>query len=266
MPQDFGSRFREGRGAFKVGEFDVAWGFHEQYRSYMEDRMAVAENESCAVFGVFDGHGGHELAQTCMVRVCAHVAEHGFELVQDVLDRVDFEFERDWINCADPLQNKNVGTTVTVVVLQKAAPYALKAAWLGDSRVCAFDGDVKKTWSTTDHDLNNVDEIKRVVARGGKIVGRGMHYGARVADAEDNPCLNMSRALGNQHLKPHVSKIVQIDALASTQGQTVLVASDGLWNCRFFDELYKNTAESLGEIVKSAYDDNVSYMMIKIPI
>lgn len=233
----------------------------------MEDRLGMAENETHIVLGAFDGHSGHELAQWCASRVCTEVLTQGFEHVQSILDRVDKEFKETHVTCVPNLKNQNVGTTVTIAVIDKRPPYATRVAWLGDSRAAAFDADHQRVWCTVDHDLYNEAEIKGVEARGGRVVGRDKWYGPRIAGKNGDPMLNMSRALGNADLEPWVGKTIETMDLDSLVGRTLVVATDGLWNSgKDFSELLSDpiTPESARLALHAfEYDDNISFFIVQ---
>ena len=76
-------------GQFDIGRLRITWCMREQFRDKMEDRLSIAENDTHVILGVFDGHGGYELAQYCAKTVCKSVAERGFDDIQEILNVSD---------------------------------------------------------------------------------------------------------------------------------------------------------------------------------
>lgn len=262
---EYGAPFGNNKtGTFEVSGMRVVWAMQERFRRGMEDRLGMAENETHLVLGVFDGHGGYELAQWCAQRVCDQVAQRGFEHVQTILEEADASFAETYVTCACPIENRNVGTTATIAVIQKAEPHKADVAWLGDSRASAYDAAHKRVWRSIDHDLYNAAEVKGVEERGGKVVGKELGCGPRIADRSGNPCLNMSRALGNADLAPWVSKHAQIGSVDAYK--TLVIATDGLWNSMDDREMLIRddiTEDSVKEALNHyAYEDNIAFFIV----
>lgn len=110
----------------------------------------------------------------------------------------------------------HVGTTAVAAVLSS------NAIWLanvGDSRaiLCRANAAVP---ATSDHDTTRADEVQRIVAGGGKIRG-----GNRVLGA-----LPMTRAIGDQRLRPHVIPNPEVTIMQrQAEDQLLVMATDGLW-------------------------------------
>ncbi|KAF3321832.1 putative protein phosphatase 2C 51 [Carex littledalei] len=179
-------------------------------------------------FGVYDGHGGSQVAQYCASRMHEAVKEEwesgngnneeswqrrwegtferGFERVDDELIS----------NCVAP---DVVGSTAVVAVVSGCQ---IICANCGDSRavLCQRGQAVPLT---IDHKPDREDELARIEGCGGKVVNWG---GPRV-----QAILAMSRAVGDRYLRPWVIAVPEVTFHPRSEDDDCLIlASDGLWD------------------------------------
>ncbi|CAL9244200.1 unnamed protein product [Arabidopsis halleri] len=211
-------------------------------RREMEDAVAVhpfffrqqTEYSSTGVHycGVYDGHG------------CSHVAMRCRERLHELV-REEFEADADWeksmarsftrmdmevvalnadgaAKCRCELQRPDcdaVGSTAVVSVL---TPEKIIVANCGDSRaVLCRNG--KAIALSSDHKPDRPDELDRIQAAGGRVI---YWDGPRVLGV-----LAMSRAIGDNYLKPYVISKPEVTVTDRVNGDDFLIlASDGLWD------------------------------------
>ncbi|ESQ42456.1 hypothetical protein EUTSA_v10013567mg [Eutrema salsugineum] len=212
-------------------------------RREMEDAVAVhpfffrqqTEYSSSSGFlycGVYDGHG------------CSHVAMRCRERLHELV-REEFEADADWemslarsftrmdlevvalnaggaASCRCELQRPNcdaVGSTAVVSVL---TPEKIVVANCGDSRaVLCRNG--KPIALSSDHKPDRPDELDRIQAAGGRVI---YWDGPRVLGV-----LAMSRAIGDNYLKPYVISKPEVTVTDRVNEDDFLIlASDGLWD------------------------------------
>ncbi|KAF5470507.1 hypothetical protein F2P56_011014 [Juglans regia] len=188
-------------------------------------------------FGVYDGHGCYHVATKCRERL--------HELVKEQLESkegsstewksaMEQSFRRmdkeaiGWndsvlaAKCKCELQSPEcdaVGSTAVVAVM---TPEKIVVANCGDSRaVLCRNG--KPVPLSSDHKPDRPDELKRIEAAGGRVI---YWDGPRV-----HGVLAMSRAIGDNYLKPCVSCEPEVTITDRTAGDECLIlASDGLWD------------------------------------
>lgn len=256
-------------------------GAMQGYRMSMEDahEVKVNEDESLAVFGVFDGHGGKEIAQI--------VSE---KLTQAVFSRLNQEISRgrDEEGGGSPLsryirvikdsffyidrtlpagEGAHCGTTALVATVIDKKYIVL--ANTGDSRgIMSLNGGSCKTLSF-DHKPSNMGERVRIENSGGYVVN------GRV-----NEILALSRAFGDfkfkipfmelsdshnkyveknkqyfkndlVHLPPELLQVTSepevlvYDLSALTAPEFLVLACDGIWDCYRNDQLIKVIRDKL---------------------
>lgn len=175
-------------------------GLMQGYRMSMEDahNVKINEDESVAVFGVFDGHGGHLCADivskalplTIFRSFNAQVGQKSTALASYTRTIKDafFAVDRD----LDEEQCLNCGTTAIIAAV--VANRYLIVANTGDLRlILSLPGGAPKTLSF-DHKPLNMGERVRIENSGGYVVN------GRV-----NEILALSRAFGDFKFKvPHV--------------------------------------------------------------
>ncbi|RZC75959.1 hypothetical protein C5167_000066 [Papaver somniferum] len=220
-------------------------------RREMEDAVAIhpslcRENSSSSsrlhFFGLYDGHGCSHVAMSCKDRMhklvkeeienpVAVIPEQWKELMERSFSRMDKEV----IQCKDdgtiPMINRScrcelkmpqcesVGSTAVVSIV---TPEKVVVANCGDSRAVLSRGG-KAVPLSTDHKPDLPAELQRIQSAGGRVI---YWDGPRVLGV-----LAMSRAIGDNYLKPYVSSEPEITVTDRTEeDEFMILASDGLWD------------------------------------
>ncbi|OQU87413.1 hypothetical protein SORBI_3003G275501, partial [Sorghum bicolor] len=201
------------------------------------------------LFGVYDGHGGSEVANYCGDRI--HVVlrealgraaaarglsgelggiqelwEKAFcECFQRVDDEVSGEASRFMLAGGvsearyEPVAAHDVGSTAVVALVCSSH---VIVANCGDSRVVLCRGKEPMALSV-DHKPDRQDERARIEAAGGHVVN---WHGHRVEGV-----LAMSRSIGDRYIKPFIIPKPEVRVVPRTNGDDCLIlASDGLWD------------------------------------
>ncbi|CAO2194501.1 unnamed protein product [Urochloa humidicola] len=198
------------------------------------------------LFGVYDGHGGSEVANYCGDRI--HVVlremlsraamgleelgelgirEHWDKVFGDCFQRVDDEVsgEASRFCCGisdvrrKPVAAANVGSTAVVAVVCSSH---VIIANCGDSRAVLCRGKEPMALSV-DHKPDRKDECARIEAAGGKIIDWNGH---RVSGI-----LSMSRSIGDRYIKPFLIPKPEVRVIPRAKDDDCLIlASDGLWD------------------------------------
>ncbi|XP_062090895.1 probable protein phosphatase 2C 6 [Humulus lupulus] len=237
----------------------VTWGFTSVIgrRREMEDAVAVVPgfmsrtcdhvggctapgSRTCSeispvhFFGVYDGHGGSQVAKFCAERLHEVIAE---EWARDTIEYN--EWQRKWetafsigLERADnDLLTENVapemvGSTAVVAVLSGCQ---IITSNCGDSRAVLCRG-TQTIPLTVDQKPDRADELMRIEREGGKVINWN---GARVFGV-----LAMSRAIGDRYLRPWIIPVPEIQFMTRTEeDECLILASDGLWDVMTNDEV-----------------------------
>ncbi|XP_076946230.1 protein phosphatase 2C 37-like [Bidens hawaiensis] len=207
-------------------------------RRDMEDAVAVKPSFTTDLnfYGVYDGHGCSHVAVKCkdrMHEIVKSEVETGGESLNwsETLARSFARMDKevtDWSegasssNCRCELQTPQcdaVGSTavVAVVTLDK-----IVVSNCGDSRAVLCRNGVAIPLST-DHKPDRPDELARIEKAGGRVI---YWDGARVLGV-----LAMSRAIGDNYLKPYVIPEPEVTVTDRTvEDECLILASDGLWD------------------------------------
>ncbi|KVI05921.1 probable protein phosphatase 2C 6 [Cynara cardunculus var. scolymus] len=197
-------------------------------------------------FGVYDGHGGSQVANYCRERV--HIAlEEELKVVKQELvkgttnDSVQVGWEKAFTNCfqkvddevggkasrngdpsdvtSEPIAPETVGSTAVVALICSSH---IIIANCGDSRAVLYRGKEAMALSN-DHKPNREDEYARIEAAGGKVIQWNGH---RVFGV-----LAMSRSIGDRYLKPWIIPEPEVTFTArAREDECLILASDGLWD------------------------------------
>ncbi|KAG2433061.1 hypothetical protein HYH02_012765 [Chlamydomonas schloesseri] len=195
----------------------------------MEDAHSVEldldPETGTALFGVFDGHGGRQVADLCAANVVDAVRSSPAYQRGDVgegLREAFFELDNRALACAEA---HLAGATATVALVRGDRLYV---AGVGDSR-CVLSHAGTAQILTNDHKPDDPKERARIQNAGGFVVW------GRV-----NANLNISRALGDASFKQdknlsaseqQVSPDPDVRCVTLTRHDTFMVlACDGLWN------------------------------------
>ncbi|KAF5797211.1 putative protein-serine/threonine phosphatase [Helianthus annuus] len=213
-------------------------------RRDMEDAVAIhpsflTTDQNCYLhyFGVYDGHGCSHVATRCKDRLHLLVKEElnkkkvesmeWTKTMERSFNRMDKEVI-DWNkgtlggNCRCELQAPDSDAVGSTAVVAITTPDKIIVANCGDSRaVLCRNG--KAVPLSSDHKPDRPDELNRIQAAGGRVI---YWEGARVLGV-----LAMSRAIGDNYLKPYVSCEPEVTITERTaEDECLIIASDGLWD------------------------------------
>ncbi|KAA8546230.1 hypothetical protein F0562_003031 [Nyssa sinensis] len=195
-------------------------------------------------FGVYDGHGGSQVANYCRDRVHSALAEE-LEIVMSSLsdgsikDNCQELWKKAFTNCflkvdaevggkasLEPIAPETVGSTAVVAVIFSSH---IIVANCGDSRAVLCRGKEPMALSV-DHKPNREDEYARIEAAGGKVIQWNGH---RVFGV-----LAMSRSIGDRYLKPWIIPNPEVMFIPRTkEDECLILASDGLWDVMTNEEV-----------------------------
>lgn len=187
------------------------------------------------VFGVYDGHGGCQVANFCRERLHHVLAEEikgshthqrvaqyhnearWREIFANCFRRLDDEVSGVSVN--KPICSDSVGSTAVVAVV---CPTHVIVGNCGDSRAVLCRGKEPVPLSV-DHKPEREDECERIEASGGRVINWD---GYRVSGV-----LAVSRSIGDRYLRPYVISDPEVTFMARTkEDECLILASDGLWD------------------------------------
>ncbi|CAN8235225.1 unnamed protein product [Cochlearia groenlandica] len=198
-------------------------------------------------FGVYDGHGGYQVADYCRDRLHFALAEE-IERIKDELCKRNtgegrqVQWEKVFTSCflnvdgeiggkisrpvvgstekvLEAVASETVGSTAVVALVCSSH---IVVSNCGDSRAVLFRGKEAMALSV-DHKPDREDELARIESAGGKVI---QWQGARVFGV-----LAMSRSIGNRYLKPYVIPEPEVTFMPrSREDECLVLASDGLWD------------------------------------
>lgn len=251
-------------------------------REHMEDFHLISEKfngkENHALFALFDGHGGIDVAKKLKdelsLRFAKLINSDKYEATENHIKTLFRKFDEDVVKqyTNSSLQKfestnfESLGSTCTLLYIIKEhnKPTILYSANIGDTKGILISKDsVAKI--TYDHKPSDEAEAKRVKNSGGAIFS-GRIFGQ----------MSLTRAFGNIPLKkwiisdPYIKKTV-----LSETDKFIIIASDGIWDVINEDECLEmstqssHTAKSFcEELVTNALSrwskDNISCIVVKI--
>ena len=245
-------------------------------REYMEDTFSVnIINKHHTLFGVYDGHGGgqvsdmlkNEIAQQLDILLKSNPDPDLYSTFNDLFSLFDQKSKR---------FGENVGSTSSIALVMSTRTWFANC---GDSLTMVGLNNKKHKWLSVSQEHKASSEIERIEALGGSVLNIfGMH---RV-----NGMLNMSRSIGDHHLKPYVIANPFVTSISTKLIEFILIASDGLWDVFTMDQVYdylkinitaylfanisKNEAvdKVLNQLIQQAYlkgsTDNITILYIEI--
>lgn len=196
-------------------------------------------------FGVFDGHGGSEVAKFCAERMHHVIAEewNGATVVSKKSSNDADEWRRKWRSImlngfartddeAAATTRDTVGSTAVVALLSACQ---IIVSNCGDSRAVLCRG-TETIALTIDQKPDRKDELARIESlEGGKVIN---WYGARVLGV-----LSMSRAIGDRYFRPYIIPVPETTFTTRTEkDECLILASDGLWDVM--------SSEEVGEVAR----------------
>ncbi|EAY19371.1 protein phosphatase 2C, putative [Trichomonas vaginalis G3] len=243
-----------GRQAFSCGHSNTIG-----VRPTMEDTAVVVGDfagPGTSYYGVFDGHGGVDVALYCannFHRVFANKF-HTSANVETVIKETILE-----INSVAVKRWPDQGCTLAVAIIIKDIIYT---ANLGDTRIVLVNGD-QTTRLSYDHKATDPDEVAKVVRLGAAV------FGGRVCGM-----LALTRAIGDGELNDFLIREPTLNRLKRKDGMQLIIACDGVWDVMTDEEAARivrnsnNTAESARKIkdtaVSRSTQDNVSVLVINL--
>lgn len=225
-------------------------------RPHMEDRtlgvLQLPGQENASLFGVFDGHGGHEVAEMAVAALPAILASALDSMgPRDALMHAFAQLDRDLFEAQRPPHAfDRVGSTASVCLLiQEAGQLRLICANCGDSRA-VLCRQRRAMDLSEDQKPQNPEERARIEAAGGKVELYG-------------PCwridagLNLSRALGDfaykahPHKSPNEQMVIAVPELKETvvgkEDEFVVMGSDGVYDVLTSEALVQHLRRSRQE-------------------
>ncbi|XP_068634308.1 probable protein phosphatase 2C 6 [Aristolochia californica] len=206
-------------------------------------------------FGVYDGHGGAQVANYCRERVHSALIKEIATAKEGCSEEVNYgdtwqaKWERAFMNCflkvdaevggkisrgngvvpegeLEPIAPETVGSTAVVGIVCSSH---VIVANCGDSRAVLCRGKEPVPLSV-DHKPNREDEYTRIEAAGGKVI---QWNGYRVFGV-----LAMSRSIGDRYLKPWIIPEPEIMFIPrKKEDECLILASDGLWDVMTNEEV-----------------------------
>ncbi|KAJ6743395.1 PROTEIN PHOSPHATASE 2C 6-RELATED [Salix viminalis] len=194
-------------------------------------------HQNAHFFGVYDGHGGSQVANYCHDRIHSALSEE-IEIVKNGLsdgsikDSCQEQWKKAFTNCflkvdsevggnagTEPVAPETVGSTAVVAIICSSH---IIVANCGDSRAVLCRGKEPMALSV-DHKPNREDEYARIEAAGGKVIQWNGH---RVFGV-----LAMSRSIGDRYLKPWIIPEPEVMFIPrAKEDECLILASDGLWD------------------------------------
>ncbi|KAJ4823484.1 hypothetical protein Tsubulata_037503 [Turnera subulata] len=201
-------------------------------------------DQTAHFFGVYDGHGGSQVANYCRERIHSALAEE-IECVKNDLTNgstkvsCQEQWRKAFTNCfvkvdnevggksgAEALAPETVGSTAVVAIICSSH---IIVANCGDSRAVLRRGKEPLALSV-DHKPNREDEYARIEAAGGKVIQWNGH---RVFGV-----LAMSRSIGDRYLKPWIIPEPEVMFIPrAKEDECLVLASDGLWDVMSNEEV-----------------------------
>ncbi|XP_061998410.1 probable protein phosphatase 2C 8 [Rosa rugosa] len=222
-----GDETRDGSERSSYGVVSVA-GRRREMEDAVRAEVGFAVDGKYDFFGVYDGHGGADVARVCRERFHEVVAEAvEMEVVKGVKEEVDWE--RVMEGCFRKMDEEVNGISVAKTV----GSTAVAAVVTEEQVVVANCGDCRAVLSrssgtialalSSDHKPDRADELERIEAAGGRVINWN---GSRVLGV-----LSTSRSVGDQYLRPYVISKPDVTVTKRTEEDEFLIlASDGLWD------------------------------------
>ncbi|XP_051151446.1 protein phosphatase 2C 53-like [Andrographis paniculata] len=194
-------------------------------------------------FGVYDGHGGSQVAHYCRDRIHNALVEELDTIMSNVSsngDNSEEQWRRACHKCfikvdgeisgksggGEPVAPETVGSTAVVAIVCSSH---IIVANCGDSRAVLCRGKEPMALSV-DHKPNREDEYARIEASGGKVIQWNGH---RVFGV-----LAMSRSIGDRYLKPWIIPDPEVMFVPrAREDDCLILASDGLWDVMSNEEV-----------------------------
>ncbi|KAI3935826.1 hypothetical protein MKX01_033010 [Papaver californicum] len=207
-------------------------------------------------FGVYDGHGGSQVAKFCAERIHDTTAEEWARGGMDVdgwQARWETAFSRGFERADNEVAEESVapeivGSTAVVVALSGCQ---IITSNCGDSRAVLCRGTQTIPLSI-DHKPDREDELARIEGAGGRVISWN---GARVFGV-----LAMSRSIGDRYMRPWIIPVPEVTfTTRSEEDECLIIASDGLWDVISNDEAGEVARNLLRRRRRSTMSDIASH-------
>ncbi|MCB9493211.1 MAG: protein serine/threonine phosphatase 2C family protein [Epsilonproteobacteria bacterium] len=212
----------------KVLSHCVAEDSNKKYRSTMEDEHDVQlfPDEDQAFFGVYDGHGGKQVATHVKQRLVSNIRQ-AYATSNDPEQALITAFSQtDSSLEVSRVRAYSSGSTAAVAWING---HNLHVAHVGDARVLLFDKEGRVLHVTKDHKPNSDDEKKRIQEAGLRIE---FYDGCWRVDG-----LAVSRSFGDFGIfgKNPREKLILSEPIVTSLQLTgdeayMVIACDGLWD------------------------------------
>ena len=197
-------------------------------RTTMEDTRTIIPHLQGSLhqsfYAVYDGHNGRLAADYAHEHLITHFLKelNGKKTPQEALNNAFLTTDQQFRGKVQP-----GGTTAVVAFIDGMQLYC---AWAGDSRAIVVGKDGKIKYATKDHKPNAENELKRITDAGGFVTPETDESVARLGGN-----LACSRALGNtlfrqQEESKGLIPDPEIEQTDLADGDTIILASDGLWD------------------------------------
>jgi len=227
-------------------------------RSSNEDQHEIIINmngedpdlKNINLFGVFDGHGGKDVAKYLKNHIPQFFARNHMKYdtnsqaemkkyIEKVYDHVQNSLERKLKNIS-----YTIGSTALVCIFyKKNKSIKYNVINVGDCRAVKCNKDKIAIPLSKDHKPHLIEEKKRIEDIGGKIVYDGDDW--RISD------LSVSRAFGDMDATPYVTHKPEIFSYTLKQNDKFMIfACDGLWDVLTNQEAVNFVLEKINETSK----------------
>lgn len=232
----------------EFGSYDnIHWGAcaMQGWRCGMEDAhinfKVKGDTNDALVFGVFDGHGGKEVAVFCKENIQA--------MFEKQLEAAKGDYKEALRRTVHELDTKvreedyadSTGTTSCVVLITNSHIYCANS---GDSRA-VLNQNGKAIALSEDHKPQNPDELRRIEASG--------HM---VEDDRVDGNLALSRAIGDWNYKDKNNLTAEQQAVTcdpdisererqQNEDEFLIIACDGIWDCKTNEQCVKFLCEKI---------------------
>ncbi|XP_019157286.1 PREDICTED: protein phosphatase 2C 37-like [Ipomoea nil] len=202
-------------------------------------RKTLENSRNMHFFGVYDGHGCSHVAMRCrdrMHQIVRDEMEKGDSTWQEIMSRSFSKMDQEITElsngaaavavpssvCRCEFQTPQCDAVGSTAVAAVVTPDHIIVSNCGDSRAVLCRNGVAIPLSV-DHKPDRPDELNRIEEAGGRVI---YWDGPRVLGV-----LAMSRAIGDNYLKPYVISEPEITITKRTaEDEFLILASDGLWD------------------------------------
>nr|BAN41267.1 protein phosphatase 2C, putative [Entamoeba invadens] len=208
-------------------------------RNYNEDRTcAKSIDPSNALFGVFDGHNGHEAATFCRDNIKQIYQDQSFDLTKT------FETLHNEV-----AKTTGAGCTATVVAIKGDEAFF---ANVGDSPAFVIKSDNSIEKMSYSHKTNDPSEEKMIVENGGVILN--LFNTKRV-----NGQIMVTRSIGDKALHPPLSSTPSLYSIPLNEIKSIVLMSDGVTDALTDLEIRDVLVAESSVVTKAQTIRNIAY-------